>query len=81
MKSEFSKSCCQGVLESAAQVAAALAKQAVAVRNKIASLSETLDAIEKLEAEVLQMETMNWKKYVDIVVNLQIKNEFYGIIR
>ncbi|MCI8494427.1 MAG: MerR family transcriptional regulator, partial [Lachnospiraceae bacterium] len=31
--------------------------------------------------EVLQMRTVNFKKYADIIVNLQMKNDFYYLIK
>ena len=66
---------------SLADVADALAAQAAAVREKIAVLTESLTAIETLRAEVLQMQTVDFKKYADIIVNLQMKNEFYWLIK
>jgi DNA-binding transcriptional MerR regulator len=68
-------------LETPADVAGALAGQAKVIREKIASLSDILQAIEKLQEETLQMQTVDFEKYADIVVNLQLKNEFYGIIK
>lgn len=68
-------------LETPAEVADTLSEQAIVVREKIASLSEVLQAIEKLRAETLQMQTVDWGKYADIIVNLQLKNEFYGLIK
>jgi DNA-binding transcriptional MerR regulator len=68
-------------LDSPEDVASALSQQAKAIREKIAKLSEVLGAIEKLRAETLQMQTVDFKKYADIVVNLRMKNEFYGLIK
>ena len=68
-------------LETPAEVAGALAEQAKVVQKKITSLSDVLQAIEKLRAETLQIQTVDWKKYADIVVNLQMKNEYYGMIK
>jgi len=68
-------------LDTPAEVAQALAEQAQGIRAKIASMSEALDAIEALKEEVLQMQAVDFKKYADIVVNLQMKNEFYGLIK
>lgn len=51
------------------------------MREKIAVLTESLTAIETLRAEVLQMQTVDFKKYADIIVNLQMKNEFYWLIK
>lgn len=70
-----------GSLDSPADVAVALAGQAEAIRERISSLSESLLAVEALKAEVLQMQSVDFKKYADIVVNLQMKNEFYWLIK
>lgn len=68
-------------LETPADVAGALSEQATVIQEKITSLSDVLQAIEKLRTEILQMQTVDWGKYADIVVNLQMKNEFYGMIK
>ena len=58
-------------LETPADVANALTEQADDIRQKI----------EQLKAEVLQMQTVNFKKYADIIVNLQMKNDSYYLIK
>lgn len=68
-------------LNTPADVAEALAEQAAAIRTKLAALEESLNAIETLKAEVLQMQTVDFKKYADIIVNLQMKNEAYWLIK
>ena len=68
-------------LETPADVAAALSEQARIVSEKISTLSDVLNAIEKLRIETLQMQTVDFRKYADIVVNLQMKNEYYGLIK
>ena len=40
-----------------------------------------MSAIEQLKAEVLQMQTVNFKTYADIIVNLQMKNDSYYLIK
>lgn len=40
-----------------------------------------MTAIEQLKKEVLQMQTVNFKKYADIIVNLQMKNGSYYLIK
>jgi hypothetical protein len=47
----------------------------------VAQLTEVLSAIEKLKVETLKMESVNWNKYADIIINLQMKNDFYGFIK
>lgn len=68
-------------LETPADVANALTEQADAIRQKIEQLKASLSAIEQLKAEVLQMQTVNFKKYADIIVNLQMKNDSYYLIK
>lgn len=68
-------------LDTPAEIAAVLAEQTAAVRQKIESLSESLRELEGLREEVLQMQSVNFKKYADIIVNLQMKNDFYRLIK
>ncbi len=68
-------------LETPSDVANALTEQADSIRKKIEQLTATLTAIEQLKEEVLQMQTVNFKKYADIIVNLQMKNDFYYLIK
>ena len=68
-------------LETPKEVAGVLREQAEGIREKIASLSETLSTIEKLEAEILQMERVDFSKYAAIVANLQMKNELYWVVK
>lgn len=68
-------------LDTPVDVANVLAEQAEEVRQKIEQLSASLTAIEQLRIEVLQMQTVDFKKYADIIVNLQMKNEFYYLIK
>jgi len=63
------------------EVAEALSMQAESVRKQIAALSEVLDNIEKLQAETLQMQHVDFKKYADIIVSLQRKNEYYHYLK
>ena len=68
-------------LETPADVANALTEQADDIRQKIEQLTASLSAIEQLKAEVLQMQTVNFKKYADIITNLQMKNDSYYLIK
>lgn len=68
-------------LDNPSNVANVLAQQANDIQKKIEHLSESLKAIEQLKAEVLQMQSVDFKKYADIIVNLQMKNEFYYLIK
>ena len=67
-------------LNTPADVAQALSEQAAAVQEKIEVLSESAGD-RALKAEVLQMQSVNFKKYADIIVNLQMNNTFYWLIK
>lgn len=68
-------------LETPEQVACALEEQAGEIEQKIRSLSQALQEIQALRQEVLQMGKVDFEKYADIVVNLQMGNEFYWLIK
>ncbi len=68
-------------LETPDEIARALAQQADALRAKVAALTESLRDLELLRQEVLHIQTVDFKKYADIIVNLQMKNEFYWLIK
>ena len=68
-------------LETPEDVANALTEQADDIRKKIEQLKDSLKAIEQLKTEVLQMQSVNFTKYADILVNLQMKNDFYYLIK
>ena len=72
---------CLVSLETPADVANALTEQAGEIRKKIERLTASLKAIEQLKEEVLQMQMVNFKKYADIIVNLQMKNDSYYLIK
>ena len=63
-------------LDTPAGVADALTKQADNIRKNMEQLSASLTAIEHLREEVLQMQTVDFKKYADIIVNLQMNNKY-----
>ena len=68
-------------LDTPADVAQILSEQAAVIRKKMADLAESLSAIEALKTEVLEMQSVDFKKYADIIVNLEMKNDFYWLIK
>lgn len=68
-------------LETPSEVAMVLNEQSRAIQQKINQLSESVIAIEMLKSEVLQMQTVDFEKYADIIVNLQMDNEYYWLIK
>ena len=63
------------------EVSAALMEQAKIVENSIKSLQDVLNSIEILDAEVVQMESVDWKKYAEIVGLLHLKNPSYWLVK
>lgn len=68
-------------LDTPQEVAAVLDEQSLTIHQKIHQLSEAATAIEALKSEVLQMQVVDFKKYADIIVNLQMNNEYYWLIK
>ena len=68
-------------LDTPEAVAKVLDEQATALREKLEDLTEALRELTALRTEVLQMKTVDFKKYADIIVNLRMNNEFYWLIK
>lgn len=68
-------------LDTPMDVAKVLTEQAADIKSKIQSLSQAYEEIELLKAEVLQIQSVDFKKYADILANIQMKNEFYWLIK
>lgn len=68
-------------LDNPTEVADILGEQAAMLREKIKGLSEAVRELELLRAEVLKMQSVDFKKYADIIVNLQMKNDFYWLLK
>lgn len=65
-------------LDTPNEIADVLMEQATVVKKKIESLSESLRELELLREEVLEMQSVDFKKYADIIANLQMKMIFIG---
>ena len=63
------------------EVAAALTEQSKAIRAQIETFTQSLHDIETLKTEVLKMQSVDFKKYADIIVNLQMRNDNYWLIK
>lgn len=63
------------------EVAAVLTEQSKAIQAQIEALTLSLHDIEALKTEVLKMQSVDFKKYADIIVNLQMRNENYWLIK
>jgi len=68
-------------MDTPAEVANMLTEHAAAIREKMETLSASLELIETLKSEVIQMQTVDFKRCADIIINLQMKNEHYWMIK
>ena len=69
------------VLDTPEDVAAALSQQESTLRAKIKSLKKVLSDVEKLRAECLAMDVVDFGKYADIVELLRTGNQNYWVVR
>ncbi len=67
-------------LDSPDNVAGVLSEQADMVIKQINALNDTLTAIEALRAEVVQMRTVDFNKYAEIIRMLQMGNQNYWVV-
>jgi len=68
-------------LDTPSDVVNVLTEHAAGIRREIALLSESLNEIEALKAEIAQMEAVDFKKFAAILASLQMKNEHYWMIK
>lgn len=68
-------------LDTPKEVDMALENQASIIKDKISSLQESLTAIKSLQEEIEQMDSVDWKKYSEIISLLRLKNENYWIVK
>lgn len=63
------------------EVIAMLTEHSEAIQSQINALTQSLQDIETLKIEVMKMKAVDFGKYADIIVNLQMKNENYWLIK
>ena len=68
-------------LDTPQKVSDTLQNQGAAIKKEIERLTEILQNIEILREEVLQIDTIDWKKYSAIILNLHLGNNYYGIVK
>lgn len=68
-------------LDKPEDVAQILGKQKLIIDEQIKELSAVKEAIESLQAEVLQIKTVDFDKYADIVSLLRLNNKNYWIVK
>lgn len=68
-------------LDNPKKVAEILERQSEIIKNQIENLKEALSITEALYEEVLQIETVDFSKYADIISLLKEQNENYWVIK
>jgi len=68
-------------LDTPEDVAAALSQQASSLRTQIKALKKVLSDVEKLRAECLALDVVDFGKYADIVELLRAGNQNYWVVR
>lgn len=68
-------------IDTPAEFANVLNEQSLAIKKQIQQLTEAVTAIDTLKEEVLRMQKVDFTKYADIIVNLQMNNEYYWLIK
>jgi len=68
-------------LDTPADMVNVLTEHADVIREKIANLKTSLQEIETLKEEVMQMQAIDFEKYAAILAHLQLKNKNYWIIK
>lgn len=63
------------------EISTALMGQAKELKEKIITITHTLDSIEKLNTEILQTKTVDWEKYADILTLVHAKDESYWLVK
>ncbi len=69
------------VIDTPQKAIAALTEQSNSIQTQIDVLTQSLQAINLLKSEIEQMQTVDFSKYADIIVNLQMGNKYYGLIK
>ena len=68
-------------MDTTTEVLDVLSEHAMNIRKEIDHLTESLDALESLKAEIVQVDYVDFKKFADILALLQIKNERYWLVK
>jgi len=69
------------IINTPQEVSSVLVEQARGIREQIESLRGVLESIEKLNEEVLLMDSVDWAKYAGITVMLQEKSDGYWLLK
>ena len=68
-------------MDTTVEVLDVLSEHATNIRKKIECLTESLNALESLKDEIVQVDSVDFKKFADILAHLQLKNERYWLVK
>lgn len=68
-------------MDTTAEVLDVLTEHATNIRKEINNLTESLNALELLKEEIVQVDSVDFKKFADILALLQMKNERYWLVK
>ncbi|MDR0491906.1 MAG: MerR family transcriptional regulator [Oscillospiraceae bacterium] len=68
-------------MDTTAEVLDVLTEHAANTRMEIDHLTQSLAALESLKEEIVQVDTVDFKKFADILTHLQMKNERYWLVK
>ena len=68
-------------MDTTAEVIDVLTEHATNIRKEIEHLTESLNALESLKDEIVQVDSVDFKKFADILANLQMGNERYWLVK
>lgn len=68
-------------MDTTAEVLDVLTEHATNIRKEIDNLTESLNALELLKEEIVQVDSVDFKKFADILALLQMKNERYWLVK
>ena len=68
-------------MDTTAEVIDVLTEHATNTHKEIDHLTESLNALESLKKEIVQVDSVDFKKFADILAHLQMKNERYWLVK
>jgi DNA-binding transcriptional MerR regulator len=68
-------------MDTLSDVVDVLTEHATQIRRQIEHLAESLDEIEALKTEIIKMESVDYKKFALILLNLKMKNKHYWVVK
>ena len=68
-------------IDSPETAAAALEQQAAEIRHELKVLTETLEGIETLTAEIVQTQKVDWQRYADMMLLIRKKDLSFHVVK